>query len=211
MAKKSLEEILDSSTYDLTIGELKKAIRYLTPRINIRISEYREEVEKGNWEESEIGNIAIETLKANAGVKGTRGEIGLGLSGKNKPQLQKQFQELRRFENKDIFTPEGKREWDKKTEEQYNTFRANYNENLTKEEYEEMIDTMNVIKHHLKDYGYEDIGTGIARQFAKTSGKNRKKFVDIVIKARDTAQAKDPNQGITSEDILDKLNMLLNE
>ena len=206
---KSIDEILDTSVYDLTVKELQKAIRYLTPKLNVRIAEYREEIAKGEWEESTIGNIAIEALKATAGTKGVKGEIGLGLKGKNKSQLQKQFQELRRFENKDIFTPEGQREWNAKTEEQYNTFKANYNEDLTKEQYEEMIDTMNVVKHHLKDYGYEDIGAGIARQFAKTSGKNRMKFVDLVIKARDTAQARDSNQGITAEDILDKLNTLL--
>lgn len=206
---KSIDEILDTSAYDLNVKELQKAIRYLTPKLNVRIAEYREEIAKGEWEVSEIGNIAIEALKSTAGTRGVHGEIGLGLKGKNKSQLQKQFQELRRFENKDIFTPEGQREWNAKTEEQYNTFKANYNEDLTKEQYEEMIDTMNVVKHHLKDYGYEDIGAGIARQFAKASGKNKMKFVDIVIKARDTAQARDSTQGITAEDILDKLNTLL--
>lgn len=206
---KTIDEILDTSVYELTVKELQKAIRYLTPKLNVRIAEYREEVAKGEWEESPVGNIAIEALKVTAGTKGVKGEIGLGLKGKNKSQLQKQFQELRRFENKDIFTPEGQREWNAKTEEQYNTFRDNYNENLTKEQYEEMIDTMNVVKHHLKDYGYEDIGAGIARQFAKATEKNRRKFVDIVIKARDSAQASDSNQGITAEDILDKLKILL--
>lgn len=206
---KSIDEILDTSAYDLTVKELQKAIRYLTPKLNVRIAEYREEIAKGEWEESIVGNIAIEALKATAGTKGVKGEIGLGLKGKNKSQLQKQFQELRRFENKDIFTPEGQREWSAKTEKQYNEFRKNYNEDLTRDEYEQMIDTMNVVKHHLKDYGYEDIGRNIANQFAKASQKNKTKFVDIVIKARDTATASETNAGVTAEDVIDRLKVLL--
>lgn len=221
MTKRKIEiNTKDESVYNLSTRQLKAKIRALTTEVNARIKRYREAVSAGEFSKGEQGFIerTIETVKkATAGRRsksdeyyipqGKKGEIGLGLSYKSKEELQKQLASLRRFEKKDISTPTGKEEWSDKVQTQYDTFRMRYNENLSKEEYEDMCDTMNVVKEVLKDYGYEDYGREYARTYAKASEQGKQKFIKYVKQAKkDSAGA-----GQTTEQILDRVAELLRE
>ncbi len=215
------------SVYDMSTRELRAEIRKRTAEVNVRISEYREEVRKGSMKENAFLEQNIEHLKRatmaekiaekrvngkrvkiHTGVyempKGARGEIGLGLSYKTKGELQKQLASLRRFEKNDFDTPEGKRQWDAKVEKQYETFKERYGD-ISREDYEDMINTMNVVKNTLKDYGYEDNGTGYARMFNRANKQGKRKFTKYV------EQARRESEGKTAEDILDRLAELLRE
>lgn len=234
MARRSEQiDTFGKSVYDMSTRELRAEIRKRTAEVNVRISEYREEVRKGTMKENSFLEQNIEQLKrstmaekiaekringkrvkVHTGVyetpKGARGEIGLGLSYKTKGELQKQLASLRRFEKNDFDTPEGKRQWNAKVEKQYNTFKKNYGD-ISREDYEDMINTMNIVKNTLKDYGYEDNGTGYARMFNKADEQGKKKFNKYVEQAKNTARSKSANKGITAEDILDRLAEILRE
>ena len=219
------DTITQSSVYDMTTRELRKEIRKRTAEINVRIMEYQEAVKQKIKKASKIVERGIERLKEasafekvvrnkktgetkHTGIyyvpKGKKGEIGLGLSYKSKAELQKQLAGLRRFETKDIETPQGQKEWSEKTEKQYETFRKRYRD-ISKEEYEEMIDTMNIVKNTIKDYGYEEFGGGYARAYVNANRQGRRKFAKYV------EQAKRESSGKTTEDVLDRVNELLRE
>lgn len=217
----------DRSVYDLTTRQLRDEIRKRTAQVNIRIAEYKEAVADGLQKASKVVEEGIRKLKeasaaekivkrkidgktksVHTGVyyipKGEKGEIGLGLGYKTKSELQRQLAGLRRFEEKDIETPEGKRNWSDKVEKQYETFKKRYGD-LSKEEYEDMIDTMNIVKNTLKDYGYEDFGGGYARMYSNSTKQGRRKFAKYV------DQAKRESSGKTTEDVLDRVAELLRE
>lgn len=201
------------SVYEMTTRELRKHIREKTVEVNRRIKEYRDRIKEGtdktNVQVEKSINILLESTAAPRknkltgikeynipkGYKG--GEIGLGLSYKTKGELQKQLSSLERFEKYDIFTPEGQREWSDKVRKQYETFIDRYNSNMTEEEYEDMINTMNIVKNTIKDYGYEDFGKELARTYAKASKGGKRKFIDYVNKA------KQETTGRTVDDLLD--------
>ena len=65
---------------------------------------------------------------------------------------------------------------------------------MSEEEYLELIDIMNVVKHELKDYGYEDTDgrSAYAREYSRKNRAGRKLFVDIVKEARDKSKGKTP-------------------
>lgn len=213
--------------YDMSTRELRKEIRRRTASVNVRIMEYREVVKKGFIKSSKIVEEGIRKLreassaekmkrkKVDGKVKtihtgkyyipeGKKGEIGLGLGYKTKSELQRQLAGLRRFEEKDIETPEGQREWSDKVDRQYKTFQQRYG-NMSKEDYEDMIDTMNIVKNTLKDYGYEDFGAGYARMYNNANKQGKRKFTKYV------DQAKRESVGKTTEDVLDRVAELLRE
>lgn len=224
--EENVQSTSDKSVFDLSTRELRNEIRRRTAEVNIRIAQYRESQKTYSEGEQKFIERTIESLKrATASEKirtvkkdgkkkvvhtgnfyipsGSKGEIGLGLSYKSKKELERQLAALRRFEKNDISTPTGKEEWSDKMRRQYDTFRNRYNPNMSESEYESMIDTMNVVKESLKDYGYEDKGASLARTYAKANVQGRRKFVKYV------EQAKKESSGRTVEDIIDTLTSIL--
>ena len=68
-----------------------------------------------------------------------------------------------------------------------------------------MIDTMNIVKNTLKDYGYEDFGGSYARTYTRANKAGKRKF------ARYVDQARRESSGKTTEDVLDRVAELLRE
>lgn len=155
---------------------MREAIRHYTADINVRVAEYREEGGKSKVIESEIAK-----LRATAGTK-SKHAIGVGVSGKTKVELQQQLIGLIRFERKDIFTPEGERRFTEKAKQQYETFKENWAEygDVSEETYDKFIDAIYTLKNDIKDFGYEDYGRDLVKQFVGASSEGQTKFVDIV-------------------------------
>lgn len=175
---RKLQEILKEKPNNLTVNELRKAIRYYTAEINVRVAEYRAEGYRSKIVEAEVSK-----LRARAGTK-SKHAIGVGVERKTKVELQQQLIGLIRFENKDIFTPEGERRWAEKTQRQYETFKENFKEygNINEEVYDKFIDAIYTLKNDIKDFGYEDFGRDLVKQFVGASTAGQTKFVDIVSK-----------------------------
>ena len=210
--KRSTENL---SVFDLTTRELRAEIRKRTARVNSTINEYRNTVQLGIEKANQVvedsirkmreASIDINKLTGEIIVpKGRKGEIGLGLTYKNKSELQRQLAGLRRFEEKDIYTPSGKEKWNEKTNRQYETFKNRYGD-ISRSEYDDMIDTMNIVKNTLKDYGYEDFGGSYARTYTRANKAGKRKF------ARYVDQARRESSGKTTEDVLDRIAELLRE
>ena len=210
--KRSTENL---SVFDLTTRELRAEIRKRTASVNATINEYRNAVQLGIEKANKVVEDSIRKMREAAidinkqtgeiiEPKGRKGEIGLGLTYKNKSELQRQLAGLRRFEEKDIYTPSGKEKWNEKTNRQYETFKNRYGD-ISRSEYEDMIDTMNIVKNTLKDYGYEDFGGSYARTYARANKTGKRKF------ARYVDQARRESSGKTTEDVLDRVAELLRE
>lgn len=220
MSKRKKKEPIntrDESVFDLTTRQLRDEIRKRTATVNIRINEYREAIEEGKQKSNRIVEESIRKMKEASYTfnketgeiripKSKKGEIGLGLTYKTKTELQRQLAGLRRFEERDIETPEGKRKSEEKTERQYKTFTDRYGD-MSRDEYEDMIDTMNVVKNTLKDYGYEDYGGSYARTYTKANKEGKRKFARYI----DQAKRESAGAGQTTEDILDRVAELLRE
>ena len=214
------------SVFELTTRELRKEIRRLTIEVNERIRDYR--AEGGN---AEYFNRMVNRLKyvsshnkkitidgeehviktVPKGYKG--GEIGLGTSYKLKIELQEQLSSLHKFLEKDEYSPQGIEEFNEKVQRQYETFTENYGY-ITKEEYLEMIDTMNLVKESLKGYGYEDLmatgsmqgfslGASLANKYVEANERGRGTFLQYV------EQAKKMSKGGTTEDLFDNLTEIM--
>lgn len=210
--KRSTENL---SVFDLTTRELREEIRKRTASVNATINEYRNAVQLGIEKANQVVEDSIRKMREAAidinkqtgkiiEPKGRKGEIGLGLTYKNKSELQRQLAGLRRFEEKDIYTPSGKEKWNEKTNRQYETFKNRYGD-ISRNEYDDMIDTMNIIKNTLKDYGYEDFGGSYARTYTRANKAGKRKF------ARYVDQARRESSGKTTEDVLDRVAELLRE
>ena len=210
--KRSTENL---SVFDLTTRELRAEIRKRTESVNATINEYRNAVQLGIEKANQVvedsirkmREVSIDINKQTGEIiepKGRKGEIGLGLTYKNKSELQRQLAGLRRFEEKDIYTPSGKEKWNEKTNRQYETFKNRYGD-ISRSEYDDMIDTMNIVKNTLKDYGYEDFGGSYARTYTRANKAGKRKF------ARYVDQARRESSGKTTEDVLDRVAELLRE
>lgn len=226
MSKKEKQDAGTQSVFELTTRQLRKEIRRVTLEVNERIRDYR--AEGGN---AEYFNRMVNRLKyvsshnrkmtidgeevvvktVPRGYKG--GEIGLGTSYKLKTELQEQLSALRKFIEKDDYSPQGIEAFNEKTERQYETFVDNYGY-ITKEEYLEMIDTMNLVKESLKGYGYEDLmatgsmqgfslGASLANKYVEANERGRGTFLQYV------EQAKKMSKGGTTEDLFDNLTEIM--
>lgn len=203
------------SIFDLSTRELRDEIRKRTAAVNVTINQYREAVQAGTEKANRVVEDSIKRMQAASAALNKRsgrievpksryGEIGLGLSYKTKSELQQQLAGLRRFEERDIYTPGGKARQEEKINKQYQTFKSRYGD-ISREEYSGMVDTMNIVKHTLKDYGYEDFGGGYARMYVRANEQGRRKFIKYVDKARRESAGK------TTEDVLDRVAELLRE
>ena len=169
--------------YKMSTRQLRREIRRLTIEANERIGEYREaELFSAQYENM------IARLKGIAGTRrGFKGEVGLGTSRKLKTELQSQLRGLTKFVELDEYSPRGIDEFSEKTERQYETFIDNYGY-ISKEDYLEMVDTMNLVKASLKGWGYEDImdtsgkagislGASMAKKYVEADQKGKGSFI----------------------------------
>ena len=204
--KKEKRKTEDVSVYDLSKKELQEEIRKRTSEVNWRIIEYRESIESGKMKKVTFIERNIEALKEASAYKNKKGEIkipkpkageiALGFSGKNKLELQRQLLGLRQFIKYDEHTPEGIRKAEERTSKAYRTFTKRYG-HISRKDYDNMINTMNVIKNVLKDYGYEDYGESYARMYSKATDEGKRKFASYVEQGRKEASGK------SVEDLLD--------
>lgn len=197
--------------YKMSTRQMRKEIRRLTLIANERISEYRQTGIKSTQFEN-----MIERIKGSAGTRrGFKGEVGLGTSRKLKTELQSQLRGLEKFVELDEYSPQGIEEFNAKTERQYETFVDNYGY-ISKEDYLEMVDTMNLVKASLKGWGYEDImdtsgkagislGASMAKKYVEADSKGRGSFMHYV------EQAKKLSKGGSTEDLFDTLTELMVE
>lgn len=203
---------------ELTTRELKREIRKLTAEANIKLSDYRSKVKAGDIEQNDIVEDIIEQMKYRSGYiskkgeyhipKGKYGEIGLGLTYKTKKELQTQLSILRRFDRKDVYTPQAVEELKAKTKKQYNTFLKNQDlseDEFSFDEYQKMFDVFNVVKSDLKDFAYEDKGNALARSYSKI--KDKSKFIDVVKEAKEALTG----VGASVKDFTDKINDIIKE
>ena len=197
--------------YKMSTRQLRREIRRLTIEANERIGEYREaELFSAQYE-----NMIVR-LKGIAGTRrGYKGEVGLGTSRKLKTELQAQLRGLTKFVELDEYSPRGIDEFSEKTERQYETFIDNYGY-ISKEDYLEMVDTMNLVKASLKGWGYEDImdtsgkagislGASMAKKYVEADQKGKGNFIHYV------EQAKKLSKGGSTEDLFDTLTELMRE
>lgn len=226
MSKTAGHDAGTRSVFELSTRQLRAEIRRVTLEVNERIRDYRamggdaeyfnRMVNRLKYTSSYSKKIMVDgeeqVIKAvPRGYKG--GEIGLGTSYKHKIELQEQLSSLHRFLEKDEFSPQGIEEFNEKVNRQYETFTDNYGY-ITKEEYLEMIDTMNLVKEALKGYGYEDLmvtgsmqgfslGASLANKYVEANEKGRGTFLQYV------EQAKDMSKGGTTEDLFDNLTEIM--
>ena len=220
MAKKKEKNGQTTNTSDLSTKQLRSEIRRLTIDVNERIREYREMGGATKYFEKMVNRLKyissytvkkkiygeVETVKqVPRGYKG--GEIGLGTSTKLKSELQQQLSALRNFIEKDEYSPKGVEEFNAKVNRQYETFKERYGE-ISKEDYLEMIDTMNLVKHALEGWGYGDtntnvhgvhLGASLAGKYVEATEEGRGKFLQYV------EQAKKNSKGGSTEDLFDEL------
>lgn len=183
---KTLEEIIETDIYDLTVPELKKFIKYSKPMALIFKSEYEEAVDAGltTNEVIEAELTQISNLK--------------GYSRLRKSELQQQAIRLKRFYTKDVDYISGLSEISDRVQQQYDTFIDRYGY-ISEDDYVNFIYSMNVLKNTIKDFKYEDKGQ-LARLYTKSGAKGKNKMVDIIKQVM-----KDKPQGATTEDLLDAI------
>ena len=155
-----------------TVRQLKEEIRRLTRAVNIRIAEYRAEHESVD----ELFTKVIDKLKLNSGVdRGYEGgEIGLGVSGKKKSDLERQVAELERFEAKEWFSPDAFSKLEGRFKQSDDTFVKNHGQ-ISEDEWEAYVTMLGTMQTHLAGYGYENIEGSMANIFvdADVSGKRK--------------------------------------
>lgn len=202
--KKTLQQIQSTPVIDLTTRELREEIRYLTNKANLKIFEYRQDVARGKKKESKTGEILIEQLKKLGGSgRVYRGEeIGKHLTYKTKTQLQGQLARLRRFDEKEDFTPSFTKKQEQAFDKAYETFNENHSGyKLSKDEYQDFINTINDIRQVLPDGIYEDTGQTLSDLYKQANTDKRENFSDIVLDVYNNTKG----QGLSTEDLLDRV------
>lgn len=182
--EKTIEEIINTDIYDLTVPELRKLIKYSKPKAAIFKAEYEEAVDAG-LTTSEVIEAELEQITKLKGYSRLR-----------KGELQQQAIRLKRFTTKDVEYIAGISEISDRVQRQYDTFIERYGY-ISEEDYINFVYSLNVLKNTIKDFKYEDKGD-LARLYTKSGANARNKMVNIVKQAM-----KDKPQGASTEDLLD--------
>ena len=187
-----------------TVKQLKEEIRRLTRAVNIRIAEYRAEHESVD----EIFTRVIDKLKLNSGVdRGYEGgEIGIGVSGKKKSDLERQVAELERFEAKEWFSPDAFSKLEGRFKQSYDTFVKNHGQ-ISEDEWEAYVTMLGTMQTYLAGYGYENIEGSMANLFVDTDPKHKHRMPHYVRKAGRELRGK----GATPEDFMETLTGIMLE
>ncbi len=187
-----------------TVKQLKEELRRLTRAVNIRIAEYRAEHETVD----EIFTKVVDKLKLNSGVnKGYEGgEIGLGVSGKKKSDLERQIAELERFEAKEWFSPDAFSKLEGRFKVSYDTFVKNHG-HISEDEWEAYVTMLGTMQTYLAGYGYENIEGSMANLFVDADASGKRKMAHYVRKTGRELRGK----GATPEDFMETLTSIMLE
>lgn len=181
-----------------TVRQLKEELRRLTRAVNIKIAEYR----ATHGSEDEIFSKIVNRLKMNSGVlRGYEGgEIGLGIKGKRKEDLERQVIELERFESKEWFSSKAASRLDGRHKKAYITFVKNHGY-VSEEEWEAYVTILGTMYSYLASYGYEAIEGSMANLFVNANTKGRIKMGAYILDTGRELRGK----GATPEQFIDTL------
>lgn len=146
----------------------------LTPQVNKRIYEAQEEK---TWS-SQLTKM-VERLQKYGGTNKKYGEnyIGLGFKGKSKSMIKRQYQELNRVLDIDVWTPAGIRKAEREEDKAYRSFK-NTHKGWKKAKWREFVQIMgNASSEMLREFGYERHGNDKGSKTA-TVGKYNNSFVE---------------------------------
>ena len=156
----------------MTVKELRDSIRRLTREVNIRIAEYR----SMHTSDDAMFTKIVDRLKLASGVSGgyEGGEIGLGISRKNKAELTAQLKVLERFKAKEWFSSTANTELEGRYKQSYNTFVKNHGY-VSENEWDSYVTMLSTMGSYLAGYGYESIEGSMANLYvdATPTGKRR--------------------------------------
>lgn len=137
----------------MNVRQLKENISYLTGKVNLNIAEYRQQGKAKKAFEQEIERLQMYGSKASPTRRAET--IGLGFRGKSKIQLQRQLAELRRVEDRDVWSPSGARKITAAKNKSWLSFKKNH-EDWSKEKWQNFTDTFGHLSDTLKQqFGYE--------------------------------------------------------
>lgn len=123
----------------MTVKELREAIKMQTMAINERLVEYYEQ-----GAPDKLVNKEIEYLKEITGTAKKNNYISMRSHRKNKMELELQLNELRYFENWDIFTPQGQMERSKSAMKSYRSYKRNHG-NLSYENWRRTVTVLGTV------------------------------------------------------------------
>ena len=205
----------------MTVKELISGIVNLASKINKRKESYaREILDEGgfmnNTYEYEFSRLfdngLIKKKKIDDEIYVNPAPYGrIGGKKKTKKQLEKQYAKMKEFMSRDIYTPEGKQEFDEAHRSKYESFIRNRGvdeDEFSTTDWVDFIDVFKMIKEHAKAYGYEDSGAGEAyvNQYMKATPEQRAVFGDVVATAYENVKGEGD---VTYKKILDELSILL--
>lgn len=148
---RELKDILNINPNKMTVKELKEFIRYQTGKANLSISEYKQ-----NDFTNTMYDSGISKLQEVSGVNKKTGAIALKFTGKNKAELVRQARELKYFNKWDIYSTEGKATLDEKSRKAYETFKENYGDNWSEQEWRDLVEAFGSVGNAMHEFGYGD-------------------------------------------------------
>lgn len=138
-----------------TVPWLKDEIRRLTQQVNQRFYEAKEAGLFDNRLKKWASRLKYFGSKPSIVGKNRGEEIGLGFRGKKKKDLEKQLAELNRVIDKDIWTPKGRAEEEKRHHDAYTTFSETH-PNWSREKYMDFVNLLGTAPTELlQAFGYE--------------------------------------------------------
>ena len=192
----------------MKIKELHEAIRQQTMAINERLVEY---YEKGAPDK--LVNKEIEYLKKITGTSQKSSYISMRTHRKNKMELELQLNELRYFENWDIFTPGGQTERSKASQRAYQSFKRNAHRYISYEDYRRVVNVMGTAGREVMNLFGGDSDTReiveTAIRKGKSGGEILKAMQEVI---NNNKKVSEENNGSlkSTQDYADDLRALLN-
>lgn len=187
-----------------TVKELKQFIRAETKQINFDLySMY----EAGKKPTKAVLREREKLVLLGTG-KETKSGIGLGLSYKKKSELIQQARALKDFERIDYESPTAKRKYNEQIDKAYKKYykkkTSTGETKLSKSEYVNFVEMLGAVGDKvLQEFGYESI----SEEYKRSSGKQRTKFLQAMIKVRDNLAG----TGATGEHLIDALHKELED
>lgn len=180
-----------------TTRELRAYIREETQNLNYRLIDYYESETNPN---PVVDALKERLQKLGTGKTGKEKPIGLGLTYKSKSELLQQARALREAAQVDIYTPAGLREYERKEEQQYNTFIKNRPAlaGMSIDEYHDLVEAFGALGSHvLEEFGYEELA-----QIYHSASADKK--IDLVSTVKEV-QKESRGQHWQQTDLIDSL------
>lgn len=184
----------------MKVKELQEAIRQQTMAINERLVEY---YDKGATDK--LVNKEIEYLKEITGTSQKSNYISMRTHRKTKMELEMQLNELRYFENWDIFTPKGQMERSKSSMRSYRTYKRNHG-NLSYENWRRTVTVLGTVGADI----FNQFGGSNDTQAAVEDAVRKGKSAGEIIKAMQKVIKENEGSMKSTQDYADDLRALLN-